>query len=236
MNESLLIGIRGWEHDEWQDGFYDDALPTEWRLCYYSNIIRSVLVPAQKWESVSAADLNQWIEDIDEGFRFVLELPAWVGDTAVPGFEKWQQQIQQFQEMVRDLRPWLSAYLLRISSKESNLSTTWLQGRLEALDDGLPVCVDLPMGSIRTGQMLELLNAFGASLCWRPNQEPKPEEPGEFMVALMGQSELKPLRAVVEQLGDWMGDNRGAGLFFTEPDPAPQLAEQVRIIAELLDV
>lgn len=236
MTDNLLIGIRGWEHDQWQDGFYDDALPSEWRLCYYSNVIRSVLVPAQKWESVSAADLSQWGEDIDEEFRFVLELPAWVGDTALPGFENWQQKIQQFLEMTRNLHPWLSAYLLRIPSREPNPPVTWLRDRLEVLGDRFPVCVDLPIGPVRTGQMLELLDAFGASLCWRPSREPKPEEGGEFMVTLVDQSGLKALRAAIEQLGAWMGASRGAGLFFTAPGPAPQLAEQARIIAELLDV
>ena len=236
MTESLLIGIRDWEHDEWQDGFYDEALPTEWRLCYYSNAIRSVLVPAQKWEFVSAADLSQWVEDIDEDFRFVLELPAWVGDRALPTFENWQQQLQQFLDMIRDLRPWASAYLLRIPSKEPYPSVAWLQDRLEVLGDRLPICVDLPIGPVRTPPMLELLDSFDASLCWRPVREPQPEKVGKFMVALMEQSDLKTLRAVVEQLGAWMGSTRGAGLFFTEPGPAPQLAEQARIIAELLDM
>lgn len=236
MTDSLLIGIRGWEHDEWQDGFYDEALPAEWRLCYYSNVIRSVLVPAQKWESVSAADLGQWVEDIDEEFRFVLELPAWMGDAVVPDLEKWQQQGQAFLQMTRELHPWLSAYLLRVPSTESAVSVAWLQGCLEMLGGRFPVCVDLPTGPVRSPQIMELLDAFGASLCWHPSRQPRPEDGGKFMVALMDQSELKALRVVAERLGAWMEGNRGAGLFFTEPGPAPQLAEQARIITELLDV
>ena len=44
MTEPLLIGTRGWDHASGGD-FYPADLPDDWRFCYYSNNLRSVLVP-----------------------------------------------------------------------------------------------------------------------------------------------------------------------------------------------
>jgi hypothetical protein len=56
------------------------------------------------------------------------------------------------------------------------------------------------------------------------------------LVALLGDSDLKSIRGVVEALGAWMGDARAAALFFDRPETAPGLAEQARVMAEMLEI
>ena len=69
----LRIGARGWEHPGWSGGFYPEDLPEEWRLGYYANEFSTLLLPAERWLSTTAAELEGWAEEVDEGFRFVLE-------------------------------------------------------------------------------------------------------------------------------------------------------------------
>ena len=54
MTEPILIGVRGWEYPP-QESYYPPELPEEWRFCFYSNRLRSVLVPAQVWAESGSA-------------------------------------------------------------------------------------------------------------------------------------------------------------------------------------
>ncbi len=65
---------RGWEHAAWSENYYPHDLPQEWRLTYYANEFRGVLVPAGQWRSADEATLLDWIDDVHETFRFYIEL------------------------------------------------------------------------------------------------------------------------------------------------------------------
>ncbi|RDH83252.1 MAG: hypothetical protein DIZ78_14735 [endosymbiont of Escarpia spicata] len=59
----------GWDHSAWQGGFYPDDLPEDWRLTYYANE-----VPMALWCKADEAQVESWIDDVEEGFRFYLAL------------------------------------------------------------------------------------------------------------------------------------------------------------------
>ncbi len=70
----LLVVAVGWDHDPWSGGFYPDDLPRDWRLTYYANVFRGVLVPAPATAAADTGTAEAWLEDTPEGFRFVLEV------------------------------------------------------------------------------------------------------------------------------------------------------------------
>lgn len=70
----VVMGACGWKHMAWLNDFYDDDLPEDWQLGFYSNEFPVVYVPSTDWLVV--ADLSEWIEDVADSFRFILELPA----------------------------------------------------------------------------------------------------------------------------------------------------------------
>lgn len=75
MRGSLVIGAAGWEHAGWEGWFYPEDLPPEWRLTYYGNEFSQVLVPEALWlTSQVQAPWGVWRDDVDESFRFVLEI------------------------------------------------------------------------------------------------------------------------------------------------------------------
>src|SRR4030067_3666465 len=78
MTEPVMIGTRGWNHVS-GGVFYPAELPDDWRFCFYSNSLRSVLGPQETWDAAQRADVAQWQEDSDPEFRFVVELPAMLG-------------------------------------------------------------------------------------------------------------------------------------------------------------
>lgn len=70
----VLIGACGWKHQAWLDDFYDDDLPEDWQLGFYSNEFSVVYVPASDW--IDEPGLDEWKDEVAETFRFILEIPA----------------------------------------------------------------------------------------------------------------------------------------------------------------
>ncbi len=68
-DKSIVVGACGWDHSLWQDNFYPEDLPKDWRLTYYANEFAAVLVPQEKWRAADV-DYEQWAEDVPEDFRF----------------------------------------------------------------------------------------------------------------------------------------------------------------------
>ena len=82
---TFVPGSRGWDHDDWVSGFYPKDLPADWRLTFYANHFSTVLVPEERWLHASEAEIDTWLEDTDEEFRFALEIsPPQLGRTATP--------------------------------------------------------------------------------------------------------------------------------------------------------
>ncbi len=70
----------GWDHPAWQGSFYPDDLPEDWRLTYYANEVPGVLVPQALWCKADEAQVESWIDDVGEEFRFYLALEGGGGD------------------------------------------------------------------------------------------------------------------------------------------------------------
>jgi hypothetical protein len=68
------VGSAGWEHADWQGGFYPDDLPEEWRLAYYNTAYSCVWLGYADWSGCDPATLAAWVDDTHERFRFVLEM------------------------------------------------------------------------------------------------------------------------------------------------------------------
>jgi len=73
IDPSLDVVPEGW----WALGdaaaFYPEDLPDDWRLAYFANQFRAVLVPRAAWQAQPALDCAAWRSDVHTGFRFFLE-------------------------------------------------------------------------------------------------------------------------------------------------------------------
>lgn len=74
---SILLMSRGWDYDGWENEFYPDDLPQDWRLSYYANEFHGVVAPESAW--LEQDDCEEWVEDVHEEFRFYIELTTQQG-------------------------------------------------------------------------------------------------------------------------------------------------------------
>ncbi len=198
---------------DWTGGFYPEALPEDWRLGYYANHLRAVLVPADTVARADAAQARTWAEETYDEFRFVLEVPA---------------TSPEISRLIEPIRSQVAGLLLHTPDV---VEAGWLASRLRELTSLLPVCVDLPAAA-RTPALLGVLAHHGAGLCWHADTEAAPVPGGKFMVALSSAWKPKAQRGVLDALHAWQGEEGIAGIFFDHPEAA----KQARLLAEIMVV
>jgi len=223
MSEAILIGTRGWDHDAWHGGFYPEELPPEWRLCYYSNVLRAVWVPADAWAGVTAEAVAQWVQDSDSGFRFILEPPP------LPS----PAELSAFLQFIAPIFPRIGGFLLRVAVGTPR-DSDWLESVLAELTREHPVCVDLPT-AWQSPALSALLSAHRAGHYWDCTASDVPLPGGALLVALSAGGTPLELRRRLEAVAHWQGSERRAALFFDGPNAA-EAARAARTLAELMGV
>lgn len=95
-DESPVLHIMscGWDYSDWLGAFYPDDLPDDWRLTFYANEFPGVLVPETDWLEADSAELAAWAADVEEGFRFYLEI------TQADNFDACQQRASDLGELI----------------------------------------------------------------------------------------------------------------------------------------
>lgn len=226
MNE-LLIGVRDWNEPRWADTYYPEDMPEDWRFCFYSNNLRSVLIPATIIENVRADEVGDWAEDSDPGFSFILEIPpAWLSSLDSGSV---QEALSNLKERISAIESQVAGLLWRpdVSSLKQRDK---FEAALDLINQHFPVCVDVDNADLRN-----LAVAHGAGICWQVDKEPQPFPGGRFMLALVEESDNRRQREVIERSAAWLSEDATAGLFFYG-DRAGKNAEEARVIAELLGV
>lgn len=231
MLDPIMIGARGWSDIIPGDDFYPAELPPEWRFSFYSNNLRSVLVPRELWPSISRTDVSEWLNDCDPAFRFVLELPV---DLSRPLPETPSQELDSFLDLCEPIAARVAGYLLRVDP-DAVTDPDWLESFVHRLVDIAPLCVDLPL-SWRTPLVLAALARQGAGLCWHCALEPEPPPGGRLRLALAPPATPSVTRRYIERLVQWQNQDAQAGLFFTKAPGATKAAYEARLIAELMGV
>ncbi len=130
--EYLMTGSFGLDVDAWQGSFYDDDLPPEWRAASYSTLLRSVLLPQEEWRK---AINNNWIDEVDEEFRFVLYSNS-------PTENDLQALIDELSSLPCAFSAQVAGLVLHYDSGSANneMSSTIL-----GLKELFPVCLDAGM-------------------------------------------------------------------------------------------
>lgn len=226
----LLVGTCGWDNTEWSDNYYDEEEPREWRFLTYSGHFRSVLVPAAMWSDTPEVD--QWAEEVDDAFRFVLELPGSFTDPKISSGDL-QQLAKQFFEQAQPIRAQTVGLYLQLVQQPPDM--IWLRELFSVITSYHPLNIALP-AVWQTGEAMLLLQQYKVGQCWFPDEAgDMPEQWGQWMMAISETSDLKQLRSIIEKLSPVLDKHIEAGLFFKGKNAA-NAAEQARIIADLLVV
>ncbi len=76
----MVIGARGWEHKKWNGSFYEDLLPEDWHLKFYSSNFGAALAPYAFWVNASKDEIEEFCDDISDDYPLVFELPENISD------------------------------------------------------------------------------------------------------------------------------------------------------------
>lgn len=132
LGQAVLLGALGWDWPEWEQGFYPEDMPTDWRLTFYNTQFNCVFLPASQWCGVTEDVIGQWAEDTHDQFLFLLEGEAGMD---VPGPLQgkalcvsaqderisWFDGKSDLKQLAEDLKQWKGGprFLL---SRDGNLS------------------------------------------------------------------------------------------------------------------
>jgi hypothetical protein len=215
MRTPLQIGTHGWNYPAWQGAFYDPDLPPEWRLSWYANHLRAVLVPPDAAHRMDTARVQGWIEDTDPAFRFIAQIDA--------------THLNQTGEDVPSsaVSPLVTAFAGQLDALVfcASAGTPLDWAALEALCSGnpmVPICVS---GIASDAQSAE----FGH--CWYPEETTSLRD-APYTIAFCADGTLPTLQRIIQTMQQTL---TGSGaLILTDPQRAYDHAREARMIADLL--
>jgi hypothetical protein len=97
----IEIGALGWTHPGWDNDYYPEDLPEDWRLDYYSHHFQFVLMQPGEWLHAGDDEIGQWLEDVKDSFDFFLALEP--DDIDVPAIEQIGRIKNMLSERLRGL-------------------------------------------------------------------------------------------------------------------------------------
>lgn len=220
------VAARGWDHDAWVGDFFPLDLPREWRLAFYANHFRSVLVPGRVLLRADSANLTAWRADTHEEFRFFLEISV--------------RLVERFRGGgVAALLGWLEPLWGRIAGLllfgfpcrcEPTL-LRWLEAlaeRFAIYTLGEPERVMAAAGTVLSG--LESVRQ-----CWHPRLDRvAPGKSGSFGLLLAPAADLPGLRRQIEAFMVYARQTERAALCFAGCPPPLGRMQQARTLVELL--
>jgi len=72
--DRIEAGSLGWTHPSWDNDYYPEDLPEDWRLDYYSHHFQVILMQTSEWLQASEDDAAQWLVDVKDSFVFFLAI------------------------------------------------------------------------------------------------------------------------------------------------------------------
>ncbi len=209
--EYLMAGSYGLDKDNWQPGFYDDALPPDWRAAYYSTLLRCVYLPPAEWYKAVSED---WVAEVDEDFRFILQAET-------------DDHVSELTRIPADFRKLVAGVVVNAEVEKN---------RLQQLQKLYTVCLDAGAAEYSETGIKEKCSRFDVSCVWYPSTQSHPLDAGSLLIALFSNETLKEQREIVKKIEQWMAGSRRAGLFNTREKDAPERAQETRILIELMGV
>ncbi len=112
------VAAYGWESEPWQ-GFYPADLPEDWRLDYYSNEFRAVVIPAEVWREMTEEMVEEWADAVHDEFRLYFEVTS-------------EQKLSAEQSAaINSLGEQFGGWVCRSHSEAATLPSVWYEGEVE---------------------------------------------------------------------------------------------------------
>lgn len=205
--DGFFVGARGWDCPAWEGAFYPDDLPPEWRLSYYANEFNAVLLPVDLWSLADSDEIESWIDDVHEAFRFFLELPVGA----------WATSADRILDVVVRLGDACGGILL-------------LDSQLP--DDPMPADI---VSSLYLAQA-EAVGTRVAGFRYLPAGRGQKLKPDFLLIDDAPQWDLPAIRQLITIMESPSTVTYSQGLFFTGDAISASKLQQVRVMVELMGI
>ena len=219
----ILIGAYGWQHAQWQGGFYPEDLPAEWQLAYYSNEFHVLLIPAAYWQQ-GPVDVAQWLKESSETLRFIVEWPT-----------LWHtpQQIEQGDALLAQFGDRLLGVVVPLRAQ----SATALQPVIERLMRRYRLCLDYGVNTLsQDSTQPSLLTHDHLSICWHGTGEAKQLQRGQLALARIDCKDLtlRGVRQALEACLAAQDPQRYLVVIFEGEPPNVVMMEKATVMLDML--
>jgi len=203
---TVLVGATGWEFGPWEQSFYPEDLPEDWRLSFYSNEFPVVRLPTSRLAAATDTDVEEWLEETNSQFRFVLQLDCPLDAT--------------LEARLATLRPKLLAVIVP------------RDGSIQAGE----VLADLPRVMAKAeDQSCELHLQAGVGHCWDGRGAPCwGDDIALVCLPAAAYKDMRQLKEVIAACQPALEEGRQLVLLFEGEAPDVEVMRNARTIAELL--
>lgn len=221
----VLIGAHGWNHPGWEEDFYPDDLPEDWRLAYYGNEFQIVVVPASYWQA-GTQTVTGWLDETDDSPRFICEWSAEIDN---------QDKAEQVLQCIALLNERVDGVVFSVQDMPDEL----LLDNFRKLIARYAVSVDIQSGDRET--ILARFRAAAAGsefgVCWHGEADRVSDlDAGTLAIARIDNRDLTPkeLRYLLECcIAASNAERRVALIFYGSPPDLKQLVN-AGVILDLL--
>jgi hypothetical protein len=217
----IYVGARGWQFDDWDNGFYPDDLPTDWRFSFYSNEFQAVLVPYSYMGRYSPEEWGEWAEDTSNDFAFYVEVAQ---DAS---WERVQPYLSILGEQLRGV--------VVVIERQPDLDT--LASLIQHLKSVAPISIMRIGSAVSDRDMKTLQSCYEVNECWDGgDQAPAWAYGGAGILLRAEQDQNTPdmLRQAIEKGLGYAGNCDVIALIFDGDPPATNDMRNAQTITELL--
>jgi hypothetical protein len=220
----ILIGAQGWQHEAWQDSFYPEELPSEWRLGFYNNEFPLVVVTDRERENE-----EELVEQIAESREDMLALLIVNADPASD--PQSDPAISSACRLLTQV-PHEKGLVLQVDPALGDDPADWLT-QLLAVTGELPVCIDA--SATLDDRWRAALTEKGIGWCWNEHNDQQGLAVGPLSVMrVAGDMSPKQIRERIEAALAINDEEHNAVLLFAGEPPDIEAMRQAKTMEELM--
>lgn len=217
----LLIGSAGWQHPEWENSYYPEDLPPDWRLGYYANEFSLAVITGR--EHALEDDLVAEIEECQQ----LTAVVAVNLDDADSGLT-----LEQAVALANRLGRQCAGIV--VQCRPALLADERLSALLGGYAQQVPLCID-PRGEALPPALQARLRQQGIGWSWNAVSDSDGLDSGRLgIISIEGEFTPRQLRERVETALRFGTDDRKLALIFHGRPPSIEQIRQAKMIEELL--
>ena len=169
---------------------------------------------------------ENWIDDVDKEFRFVLHAQLAADD------DSDSKLLAELDGLPENFSAQVAGIVLVCDPD----SVRRHRQAVKSISRQFPVCIDAGRVDFSSSGIEAFCSQEEVSAAWYPAVQPSPLPSGNILIALISDETLPEQRKIISEIDDWISGSRRAGLFNTSYKDAPVKAQETRILAELMGV